>query len=214
MDATSTPVIGGLIMLGRYLHALTTPTVDVYSIFTYITFFLLFIACYGWGWCNWCCARTLKCRWTNSCIHKCICSCISSVSNITMISISGSYTQFGFTFRPPIPNYDVLQETCETIDSATLKPARKLKWNITPEVSEHIQLAKEKTDKCAWILPCYYIHCTGPYKHINFRLIKDTDLQMFTFTDFGKNFPKSVNLSPDAFIQSAIQLAYYKWAQK
>lgn len=42
------------------------------------------------------------------------------------------------------------------------------------------------------------------------RLISDVDLQVVTFTDFGKNIPKSFKLSPDGFIQIAIQLAYYK----
>lgn len=43
-----------------------------------------------------------------------------------------------------------------------------------------------------------------------YSLIQDTDLQAFTFTDFGKNFPKSIKMSPEAFIQNAIQLAQYK----
>ena len=45
---------------------------------------------------------------------------------------------------------------------------------------------------------------------LSFSLVADTDLEMFTFTEFGKNFPKSIKLSPDGFIQNAIQLAYYK----
>ena len=41
-------------------------------------------------------------------------------------------------------------------------------------------------------------------------LVADVDLQTFIFTDFGKNVPKQLKLSPDGFIQNAIQLAYYK----
>ena len=37
------------------------------------------------------------------------------------------------------------------------------------------------------------------------------DLQLVTFKDFGKNFVKTLKLSPDGFIQNAIQLAYYKY---
>lgn len=33
---------------------------------------------------------------------------------------------------------------------------------------------------------------------------------MLTFTEFGKNFIKQQRLSPDCFIQLALQLTYYK----
>jgi len=36
------------------------------------------------------------------------------------------------------------------------------------------------------------------------------DLNVITFQEFGKNFPKSLKLSPDGFIQNAILLTYYK----
>lgn len=45
---------------------------------------------------------------------------------------------------------------------------------------------------------------------IFFRLIKDVDLTVCKFTGYGKNFPKSVKLSPDSYIQTAFQLAYYR----
>ena len=44
----------------------------------------------------------------------------------------------------------------------------------------------------------------------HFRLIEDLDLFVLRFEEFGKNFPKSQNMSPDAFIQLALQLTYYK----
>ncbi len=45
----------------------------------------------------------------------------------------------------------------------------------------------------------------------SFRLINSIDLNVLRFTNYGKNFPKSQNTSPDAFIQLACQLAYYKY---
>ena len=38
-------------------------------------------------------------------------------------------------------------------------------------------------------------------------------MYVLCFDDFGKNFPKSAKLSPDGFIQAAIQLTYYKFVQ-
>jgi hypothetical protein len=43
-----------------------------------------------------------------------------------------------------------------------------------------------------------------------FRRIDDLDLLIYEFDAFGKNFPKSQKLSPDAFVQIAMQLAFYK----
>lgn len=40
--------------------------------------------------------------------------------------------------------------------------------------------------------------------------MEDFDLYVLRFTDYGKEFPKAQNMSPDAFIQLALQLTYYK----
>ena len=41
-------------------------------------------------------------------------------------------------------------------------------------------------------------------------MIDDLDLYVLRFNRFGKEFPKKQNMSPDAFIQLALQLTYYK----
>lgn len=69
-----------------------------------------------------------------------------------------------------------------------LPTPRKLRWKIGEPVSEWIELAKAKLD----------------------RSIEDLDLCVLKYSKFGREFPKKVKMSPDSFIQIAMQLAYYK----
>uniref|UniRef100_A0A8L8JX83 Carn_acyltransf domain-containing protein n=1 Tax=Heligmosomoides polygyrus TaxID=6339 RepID=A0A8L8JX83_HELPZ len=42
------------------------------------------------------------------------------------------------------------------------------------------------------------------------RAADDLDVVVYSFKRYGKNFPKSVKISPDSYIQMAFQLAFYK----
>ena len=43
-----------------------------------------------------------------------------------------------------------------------------------------------------------------------YRAVADCDHQILVFKDFSMNLLKEVKLSPNCFVQIAIQLAYYK----
>ncbi|XP_053380411.1 carnitine O-acetyltransferase-like isoform X2 [Mercenaria mercenaria] len=73
-----------------------------------------------------------------------------------------------------------------------VKPPTKLQFNLTQDVSDSLIHAKENAD----------------------RMVSDLDLKVFVFDEFGKNFPKSQKVSPDSFIQNALQLAYYRHHKK
>ncbi|XP_042193098.1 carnitine O-acetyltransferase isoform X3 [Callorhinchus milii] len=95
---------------------------------------------------------------------------------------------------PPIVTMlDHVVEYCKTSEMVRspmipLSMPEKLRFNITPEIKMDIEKAKQ---------------------HLN-MMVRDMDIKCFTFQRFGKNFPKSQNISPDAFIQIALQLAYYR----
>ncbi|XP_038638001.1 carnitine O-acetyltransferase isoform X1 [Scyliorhinus canicula] len=65
---------------------------------------------------------------------------------------------------------------------------RKLRFNITPDIKRDIEKAKQNLN----------------------MMVRDVDIKCFTFQLFGKDIVKSWKLSPDAFIQLALQLAYYR----
>ncbi|KAM6897401.1 choline O-acetyltransferase b [Xenentodon cancila] len=69
-----------------------------------------------------------------------------------------------------------------------LPPPRRLLWKC----NHHIQgLLKASSDRLQ-------------------RLVNDLDMDVFTFKTYGKDFIKKQKMSPDAFIQVALQLAFYK----
>ncbi|XP_060884043.1 carnitine O-palmitoyltransferase 1, liver isoform-like isoform X1 [Labrus mixtus] len=74
------------------------------------------------------------------------------------------------------------------VDTSLSRP-QKLNWEIPPECEEQISQSMEVAQ----------------------ALADDVDFHVFVFRDFGKGKIKRCKVSPDAFIQMAIQLAYYRY---
>ncbi|XP_038580213.1 carnitine O-acetyltransferase b isoform X2 [Micropterus salmoides] len=95
---------------------------------------------------------------------------------------------------PPIATLlDHILEYCEKPDPkrAPLIPLpmpKKLYFHIDRDIKRDIEHAKQNLD----------------------ILINDLDVNVFNFKRFGKDLPKQHNMSPNAFIQVALQLAYYR----
>lgn len=71
-----------------------------------------------------------------------------------------------------------------------LPPPERLEWTISPEISQRMTLAAKSVD----------------------RRIADLDFFVYRYRGYGKTFIKGCKVSPDAYIQLALQLAYYKYS--
>jgi carnitine O-acetyltransferase len=69
-----------------------------------------------------------------------------------------------------------------------LPPVNRMQWKLTPEIEQAIETACQNFDRTA----------------------ADFDLKVLPFDSYGKGFVKKSRLPPDAFIQMALQLAYFK----
>ncbi|XP_018495801.1 choline O-acetyltransferase [Galendromus occidentalis] len=76
--------------------------------------------------------------------------------------------------------------------SAAPCPFERMQWKLSPTLTQAIVLAREDVQK----------------------LVDDVDLYVLHFKDFGKALPKSKKISPDVFVQLALQLTYYKVHRK
>ncbi|KFP08839.1 Choline O-acetyltransferase, partial [Egretta garzetta] len=74
-------------------------------------------------------------------------------------------------------------------DSVSELPApRRLRWKCSPEIQAHLASSAEKLQ----------------------RIVKNLDFIAYKFEAYGKEFIKKQKISPDAYIQVALQLAFYR----
>ncbi|XP_058527383.1 choline O-acetyltransferase isoform X2 [Ochotona princeps] len=74
-------------------------------------------------------------------------------------------------------------------DSVSELPApRRLRWKCSPEIQSHLASSAEKLQ----------------------QIVKNLDFTVYKFEGYGKTFIKKQKCSPDAFIQVALQLAFYR----
>ncbi|NWR98689.1 CLAT acetyltransferase, partial [Motacilla alba] len=74
-------------------------------------------------------------------------------------------------------------------DSVSELPApRRLRWKCSPDIQTHLASAAEKLQ----------------------RAVENLDFTAYKFEHYGKEFIKKQKISPDAYIQVALQLAFYR----
>nr|CAD7409524.1 unnamed protein product [Timema poppensis] len=109
-----------------------------------------------------------------------------SISGLQMVHGGGSRASGGNRWfdkalqHPPDLNYSLL--------TVTFPDPLKLEFKLTPKVEQGIETACKNLDK----------------------LVADFELYCSTFPAFGKDVLKSFKVSPDSFIQMALQLAFYR----
>ncbi|XP_077482458.1 choline O-acetyltransferase b [Stigmatopora argus] len=83
-------------------------------------------------------------------------------------------------------------ETGKPSSTRKLRPPRRLLWKCDAEIQGLLLASEERLQ----------------------RLVNNLDMDVFTFRGYGKEFIKKQKMSPDAFVQVALQLAFFKCSGK
>lgn len=95
------------------------------------------------------------------------------------------------------------------VDSAGSAPQRSKNSSLCLQTNSRglglLCLPKKTTHgQTLWVA---HMHSLSP------RLVKNLDMNVHKFCDYGKEFIKKQKMSPDAYVQVALQLAYYRYAK-
>lgn len=83
---------------------------------------------------------------------------------------------------------DSASEPDDNVTQQLLQPPNRLEWIITPEIQQRMSLAGRSID----------------------QRISDLEFYVYRYRGYGKAFIKNCKVSPDVYIQLALQLAYFK----
>lgn len=95
-----------------------------------------------------------------------------------------------------------------------LPAPRRLRWKCTPEIHNLIASSADRLQRSGVTLVSVQVqkHVLLTAKMCSYlhRLVKNLDMNVHRFYGYGKEFIKKLKMSPDAYIQVALQLAYYR----
>ncbi|CAG0883780.1 unnamed protein product [Darwinula stevensoni] len=80
-------------------------------------------------------------------------------------------------------------------DSPRFLPPQRIRWRLHDDLKKAIEIASLEMDRSV---------------QRRVPLVSNTDVKIFRYEGYGKEFAKQQKTSPDAFIQLALQLAYYR----
>lgn len=97
-----------------------------------------------------------------------------------------------------------------------LPPPRRLLWKSNQHVQGLVTAAQDRLQRQdgrkAQGRTCqHFLQTSGLILYLlSYRLVNNLDMDVFKFKAYGKEFIKMQKMSPDAFVQVALQLAFYK----
>ncbi|XP_069173979.1 choline O-acetyltransferase [Procambarus clarkii] len=135
------------------------------------------------GWCGLC--------YEHSCAEGIV--VIQLVEQILQSIASETHKEPGEECLPEglVHPVEVLPERRHSETSAPVESVptpTRLEWNVTPVIHRRMQEAADHVD----------------------RLVEDLDFRILRYLSYGRNFMKRAKCSPDAFIQLALQLAFFR----